>query len=104
MTTLRGASGDRRRGEIRFRHGPIVPDLRIDELRDLPAIADDGRWLAHVDLGALGTGDRWADIAAAAMSTEWNYGPGWENALIAAYGAEPDRARLTYYQELWNAT
>lgn len=67
-------------------------------------IGDDGRWLAHVDLGLLGTGDRWGDIAVAAMSTEWNYGPGWEDALVEAYGIEPDRRRLHYYQELWNAT
>lgn len=67
-------------------------------------LGDDGRWLAHVDLGALGIGDRWADIAVASMSTEWNYGPGWEDALIAAYGVEPDRARLDYYRGLWNAT
>lgn len=67
-------------------------------------IGDDGRWSAHVDLGALGVGDRWADIAVAAMSTEWNYGPGWEDALIEAYGLAPDRDRLTYYRDLWNAT
>ena len=67
-------------------------------------IADDGRWIAHVDLGLLGVGDRWADIAVASMSTEWNYGPGWEDALIEAYGVEPDRERLSYYRELWNAT
>jgi len=67
-------------------------------------LADDGRWIAHVDLGALGTGDRWGDIAVASMSTEWNYGPGWEDALIEAYGVEPDRERLAYYRDLWNAT
>lgn len=67
-------------------------------------IDDDGAWTAHVDLGALGTGDRWADIAVAAMSTEWNYGPGWEDALIEAYGVPPDRVRLAYYRDLWNAT
>ena len=67
-------------------------------------IGDDGRWTAHVDLGLLGLGDRWADIAVASMSTEWNYGPGWEDALIEAYGVEPDRERLSYYRELWNAT
>jgi kanamycin kinase len=67
-------------------------------------IGDDGRWIAHVDLGLLGVGDRWADIAVASMSTEWNYGPGWEDALIEAYGVEPDRERLSYYRELWNAT
>ena len=67
-------------------------------------IGDDGRWLAHVDLGLLGVGDRWGDIAVASMSTEWNYGPGWEDALIEAYGIAPDRERLAYYRELWNAT
>jgi len=67
-------------------------------------LGDDGAWIAHVDLGALGVADRWADIAVASMSTAWNYGPGWEDALIAAYGVEPDRARLAYYRDLWNAT
>ena len=67
-------------------------------------IGDDGRWSGHVDLGALGTGDRWADIAVASMSTEWNYGPGWDDALIEAYGVTPDRERLAYYRELWNQT
>lgn len=65
---------------------------------------DEGEWTAHVDLGLLGTADRWADIAVAAMSTLWNYGPGWEDALIAAYGVEPDRDRLSYYRDLWDAT
>uniref|UniRef100_UPI0013E35306 phosphotransferase n=1 Tax=Microbacterium sp. CPCC 204701 TaxID=2493084 RepID=UPI0013E35306 len=67
-------------------------------------IGDDGRWSGHVDLGGLGTGDRWADIAVASMSTAWNYGEGWEDALIEAYGVEPDRERLSYYRDLWNAT
>jgi kanamycin kinase len=67
-------------------------------------VGDDGRWSAHVDLGALGVADRWADIAVASMSTAWNYGEGWEDALIEAYGIAPDRERLSYYRELWNAT
>ncbi len=67
-------------------------------------IGDDGTWTGHVDLGALGVADRWADIAVAAMSTEWNYGPGWEDALVEAYGLAPDALRMTYYQELWNST
>ncbi len=64
----------------------------------------EGAPLAHVDLGALGVADRWADIAVASMSTEWNYGPGFDDALIAAYGVAPDRDRLAYYRALWNAT
>ncbi len=67
-------------------------------------IGMDGRATAHVDLAALGVADRWADIAVASMSTEWNYGPGWDDVLIEAYGAEPDRERLAYYRDLWNAT
>ncbi|MFS0865725.1 phosphotransferase [Microbacterium sp. 179-B 1A2 NHS] len=67
-------------------------------------LADDGSWRAHVDLGALGVADRWADIAVAAMSTEWNYGPGWEGALLDAYGVDPDPGRQSYYRDLWNAT
>ncbi|WP_144874865.1 aminoglycoside 3'-phosphotransferase [Microbacterium sp. 1.5R] len=65
---------------------------------------DDGRPLGHVDLAALGVGDRWADIAVAAMSTEWNYGPGWADALVEACGLAPDRARIDYYRRLWNET
>ncbi|WP_417563536.1 phosphotransferase [Microbacterium sp.] len=65
---------------------------------------DDGEPVAHVDLGSLGVADRWADLAAATMSTVWNYGFGWEDALLDAYGVAPDRELLTYYQDLWNAT
>ena len=67
-------------------------------------VGDDGRWSGHVDLGALGIADRWADLAVATMSTEWNYGPGWEAHLLAAYGIEPDPERMDYYRKLWNAT
>lgn len=67
-------------------------------------IGDDGRWSGHVDFGTLGVADRWADIAVASMSTAWDYGDGWEDALIEAYGIEPDPVRLSYYRELWNAT
>ncbi|HWV47976.1 MAG TPA: aminoglycoside 3'-phosphotransferase [Microbacterium sp.] len=64
---------------------------------------DTGRPIAHVDMAALGTGDRWADITVASMSTEWNVGPGFDDLLIEAYGVEPDRERLAYYRDLWNA-
>ena len=52
----------------------------------------------------MGVADRWADIAVASMSTEWNYGFGYSDAHIAAYGIVPDRRRLDYYRKLWNAT
>lgn len=65
-------------------------------------ITDDGRWSGHVDLGQLGVGDRWADLAIATWSTRWNYGDGWENALLDAYGIAPDPVRTTYYRRLWD--
>lgn len=65
-------------------------------------VTDDGRWSGHVDLGRLGLGDRWADLAVATWSTAWNYGPGFEAALLEAYGVEPDAERTTYYRLLWD--
>ena len=65
-------------------------------------IGDDGRWRAHVDFGALGVADRWADIAVATYSTTWNYGPGWERPLLDAYGIDEDAERTVYYRLLWD--
>lgn len=65
-------------------------------------IGDDGRWTGHVDLGALGVADRWADLAIATWSTRWNYGDGWEQALLDAYGIDPDAERTAYYRLLWD--
>jgi kanamycin kinase len=64
-------------------------------------ITDDGRWSGHVDLGDLGVADRWADLAIATWSTGWNYGPGWEQLLLDAYGIKPDAERIRYYRLLW---
>jgi kanamycin kinase len=59
-------------------------------------------WTGHVDLGASGVADRWADLAVATWSTEWNYGPGWDRPLLDAYGIEPDPERTAYYRLLWD--
>lgn len=64
-------------------------------------IDDSGTWTGHVDLGSLGVADRWADLAVATWSTQWNYGPGWERPLLDAYGIEPDPQRTAYYRLLW---
>lgn len=64
-------------------------------------IADDGCWSGHVDMGALGVADPWADLAIATWSTQWNYGPGWEGLLLDAYGIAPDPDRTRYYRLLW---
>jgi kanamycin kinase len=67
-------------------------------------LGDDGTLVAHVDLGSLGTADRWADLAIAAWSTEWNYGPGFADLVYEAYGVEPDVERIAFYRALWDAT
>ena len=67
-------------------------------------LLDDGTWSGHVDLDALGVADRWADIAVATMSLEWNYGPGWDAVWLDAYGIDPDPARTAFYRGLWDAT
>ncbi|WP_369375353.1 phosphotransferase [Promicromonospora sp. Populi] len=63
---------------------------------------DDGRWAAHVDLGALGVADRWADLAIATYSLDWNYGPGYEHLVYEAYGIDEDPERVAYYRLLWD--
>lgn len=74
-------------------HGdPCAPNTLLDAR---------GEWVAHVDLGALGVGDRWADLAVATWSLDWNYGPGWDAALLDAYGIAPDPERTAYYRLLW---
>jgi kanamycin kinase len=63
---------------------------------------DDGSFAAHVDLGHLGVGDHWADLAVAGWSTEWNYGPGYDTVVYEAYGVRPDAERIAYYRLLWD--
>jgi kanamycin kinase len=61
-----------------------------------------GECTGHVDLGSLGLADRWADLAVATWSLDWNYGPGWEPLLLATYGVDPDPVRTAYYRRLWD--
>lgn len=77
-------------------HGDAcAPNTLLDEA---------GEPRAHVDLGCLGVGDVWGDLAAAVFSLGLNYGPGWEASLLDAYGIDPDPERLAYYSALWHAT
>ncbi len=64
-------------------------------------VDDAGRWTGHVDLGDLGVGDRWADLAVASLSLDWNFGEGHQHELFEAYGIEPDEERIRYYRALW---
>jgi len=77
-------------------HGdPCAPNHLIDPL---------GFVAGYVDLGRLGVASRWADLAVAAWSTEWNYGPGFDAALYRGYGVTPDADKIAYYRRLWDAT
>jgi kanamycin kinase len=64
-------------------------------------ISSDGQWTGNVDFGDLAVGDRWADLAVASMSLDWNFGDGHQDELFDAYGIEPDPARISYYRALW---
>jgi kanamycin kinase len=61
---------------------------------------DDGPWSAHVDMGALGVADRWADLAVGAWNMGMNYGPGWDDTYFDAYGIAPDPERIAFYRRL----
>ena len=59
--------------------------------------------LVHGDAcGDLAVGDRWADLAIASMSLDWNFGEGHQAALFRAYDIEPDARRIDYYRRLWH--
>ncbi len=61
----------------------------------------DGHWTGNVDFGDLGVGDRWADLAVASLSLDWNFGEGHQAELFEAYGITPDEERIRWYRALW---
>jgi kanamycin kinase len=69
-------------------------------------VAADGSFAGHVDLGSLGVADRWADLAVATWSLDWNFAGGvaLEGELLDAYGVARDEERMRYYRALWVAT
>jgi kanamycin kinase len=64
-------------------------------------ISEAGAWTGHVDFGDLAVGDRWADLAIASLSLDWNFGEGHQAELFDAYGIAPDEDRIRYYRALW---
>ena len=66
-------------------------------------INEAGEWVGNVDFGDLAVGDRWADLAIASLSLDWNFGEGHQHELFEAYGIEPDAERIRYYRDLWNS-
>lgn len=79
-------------------------------------LAEDGSYCGTVDLGRMGVADRWADLAVAGDSLDWNFAAGGrfaprdatvtgtelEAALLDAYGIDPDPVRTAYYRLLWD--
>lgn len=65
-------------------------------------ISDDGAWTGNVDFGDLAVGDRWADLAIASLSLDWNFGEGHQAELFDAYGIAPDQERIRWYRALWD--
>jgi len=115
----RAATGVLDAGRWHRDHHALGVDEALARLRDQPEITHlvvchgdacapntllgaDGRWVGHVDLGSLGVADPWADLAIATWSCDWNYGPGWDDELLAAYGIAPDPDRTSYYRLLWD--
>jgi kanamycin kinase len=89
----------------RLEHPPAVERLVVchgDACAPNTLLAASGAFAAHVDMGALGVADPWADIAVAAWSTEWNYGQGFTDLLYESYGVSPDPERIEYYRLLWD--
>ncbi|MBB5869320.1 kanamycin kinase [Allocatelliglobosispora scoriae] len=56
-----------------------------------------------IDVGRLGIGDRWWDLAVGSASITRNCGPGHEEAFFAGYGLSPDRERVQRYREAYDA-
>lgn len=65
-------------------------------------ISSAGEWMGNVDFGDLSVGDRWADLAIASLSLDWNFGDGHQEELFNAYGIGPDAERIRYYRALWH--
>lgn len=80
--------------------GPVL--VHGDACAPNTLIDVDGRWTGNVDFGDLNIGDRWADLAIASLSLDWNFGQGHQGEFFAAYGVEPDPVRIRWYRELWH--
>jgi kanamycin kinase len=80
--------------------GPVL--VHGDACAPNTLISREGRWTGNVDFGDLAVGDRWADLAVASMSLDWNFGGGHQDELFDAYGIAPDARRIRYYRALWH--
>lgn len=81
-------------------HTPVL--VHGDACAPNTLISQDGAWTGNVDFGDLAVGDRWADLAVASMSLDWNFGEGHQAEFFDAYGIAPDGDRIRYYRSLWH--
>ena len=51
-----------------------------------------GPWTGNVDFGDLAVGDRWADLAVASMSLDWNFGEGHQPSSSRRTASSPTRS------------
>ncbi|HLJ81410.1 MAG TPA: APH(3') family aminoglycoside O-phosphotransferase, partial [Ktedonobacterales bacterium] len=77
--------------DLVFTHGDYcLPNILINSAHT--AIS------GFIDLGRAGVADRYQDLALAARSLAYNFGPGWEPLLWQAYGlTSVDAAKREYY-------
>lgn len=60
-----------------------------------------GQLSGFIDLGAAGLGDRYRDLERACWSLNHNYGEGYDEVFLAAYGiVELDEVKLDFYRQL----
>ena len=60
----------------------------------------DGELAGFVDLGAAGLGDRTRDLERACWSLGYNYGEGFDEVFLEAYGVSLDQPKLSFYRDL----
>lgn len=61
----------------------------------------DSKLSGFIDLGAAGRADRCRDLERACWSLVYNYGNGYDELFLEAYGANHhDRAKLNFYRTL----
>jgi aminoglycoside phosphotransferase len=64
-------------------------------------VVADGRVSGFIDLGRAGVSDRYQDLAICWRSTNYNFGPGWGDRFLAAYGVpQPDPDKMVFYRLL----
>ncbi len=80
--------------------GPVL--VHGDACAPNTLISLEGDWVGHVDLGDLSVGDRWADLAIASLSLDWNFGEGHQDEFFDAYEVTRDDDRIRYYRGLWH--